>query len=203
MDSYGSTTHILAHHDSGQTLSVNDLEMHSLNPSSTTLASSEPDHTVIKVNADDTETTKPKRIWASGVRLAAYANALILLINVALTIAGACYGNKYNRVLFSMYEGNCKHTKRVATGLHILINILSTTLVATSSYCCQLLMAPTREDVDHAHAHRIWLPIGTFDIKRLSLLPRGRKLNWYMLLCTSIAIQLMYDIFGLSENEFR
>ena len=191
MNPFLSKEHLEAH-DSEQTLTPNDIERQPLHPSSTALTSSKPDHTVINVHSAIEETTNPKRPWAKGIRLAAYANAFVLLTNVVLTIAGASYGSLYNRVLISMYKGNCDHTKTVATGLHILINILSTTLVASSSYCCQLLMAPTREDIDHAHAHRIWIPIGTFDIKRLSLLPRNRRLMWYLLFCTSITIQLMY-----------
>lgn len=173
-------------------ISADDVERQPLDLSPATLPTAKQHFPLIKVHGLDEESAKPDRQWATGIRLAAKTNAVILLVIVALTIAGACYGHQYNQGLFAMYEGDCKHTKAVSTGLHVLINILSITLVATSSYCCQLLMAPTRENVDHAHARRIWIPIGTFDLKQLSLLPWRSKAVCYLLFATSIAIQLMY-----------
>lgn len=194
MNPFRSKPHLEAH-DSDQTLSPNDIEQQPLHPSSATLPYAKPSHNLIKLHAIDEESTNPKRLWAQGIRLAAKTNAVILLVIVVLTITGACYGHQYGRGFVSMYEGDCKQTKTLATGLHIMINILGTALVATSSYCCQVLMAPTRENVDYAHAHRIWLPIGTFDLKQLNLLPWRRKSVWYLLFLTSIAIQLVYVYF--------
>lgn len=196
MDPDSSTSHLLPGHVSDQQRSEHELVVQ---PVHTSMAPSRPsamsEYTVIGTSEDGDSTTKSstvKKQWATGIRLSAYANAAVLLVNIVLTIVGASYGNQFSSVLVSMYQGNCAHTKRVASGLHIMINILGTILVATSSYCCQLLMAPARQDIDNAHAHRVWLPVGTFNIKMLTLLPRHRKLMWYLMFGTSIAIQLMY-----------
>lgn len=196
MDPDSSTSHLLTGHVSDLQRSEHELVVQPVHTSmAPSQSSAMPEYTVIGTSEDGDSTTKSstvKKQWATGIRLSAYANAAVLLINIVLTIVGASYGNQFSSVLVSMYQGNCAHTKRVASGLHIMINILGTILVATSSYCCQLLMAPARQDIDNAHAHRVWLPVGTFNIKMLTLLPRHRKLMWYLMFGTSIAIQLMY-----------
>ena len=197
MDPDNSTSHLLTRYESEEPAQSLRTPSESLKAPSQSSANAKHDYTAIELNEDGISTIKPEKEkggnqWATGIRLSAYANAVVLVVNIVLTILGASYGNQFSSVLVSTYHGNCAHTKKVATGLHIMINILSTTLVATSSYCCQLLMAPARQDIDHAHAHRVWLPIGTFNVKMLTLLPRNRKIMWFLMFGTSIAIQLMY-----------
>ncbi|KAI9925920.1 hypothetical protein MW887_005726 [Aspergillus wentii] len=103
------------------------------------------------------------------------------------------YGRRFDFVSFSLTDGGCEKAKNTTTGVHVMINMLSTALVATSSYCCQLLMAPTRQDVDEAPARRIWLSVGSFNIKNWILLHRRRKILWVLMFGTSIVIQLIYN----------
>lgn len=60
----------------------------------------------------------------------------------------------------TMYLGNCSQTDKFNTGLHTLINILSTLLLGASNIHMQLLAAPTRSEIERAHTQRVWLDIG-------------------------------------------
>lgn len=139
MDSNSSSSHFLARHASEQDRDE-EFEMQTV---SLSISTSKSGYSVLKTTERDAESSgaesvKTRTQWATGIRLSACANAVVLLFNIVLNIVGASYGDKFSSVLVSMYQGNCSETKEIATGLHILINILSTTMVATSSYYCQL-----------------------------------------------------------------
>lgn len=68
-----------------------------------------------------------------------------------------------------LYQGDCEKSRQISTGLHILINILSTILPGASNYMMQCLHSPTRAEVDKAHAQRKWGDIG---------IPSWRNRRW-------------------------
>lgn len=116
--------------------------------------------------------------WKNPVRWCAYANAVVMLINVifmitALVISASQRGGlSYGSLV--LYHGSCSTTKDLKIGLHLLINILSVTLTATSSYCSNILTAVSREDINKAHSQRVWLPIGTTNLQNFSIISRTR-----------------------------
>lgn len=129
----------LARHASGQDRDE-EFEMQTV---SLSISTSKSDYSALKTTHGDAESSgaesvKTRTQWVTGIRLSACATAVVRLFNIVLGIVGASYRDKFSSVLVSMYQGNCSETKEIATGLHILINILSTTMVATSSYYCQL-----------------------------------------------------------------
>lgn len=129
----------LARHASGQDRDE-EFEMQTV---SLSISTSKSDYSALKTTDGDAESSgaesvKTRTQWVTGIRLSACATAVVRLFNIVLGIVGASYRDKFSSVLVSMYQGNCSETKEIATGLHILINILSTTMVATSSYYCQL-----------------------------------------------------------------
>jgi len=78
------------------------------------------------------------------------------------------------------------------TALHVLINALSTMLLAGSNYTMQVLSSPTRQDVDAAHARGQWLDIGVLSPRNLRLIPRKRAALWYTLALSSVPLHLLY-----------
>lgn len=80
------------------------------------------------------------------------------------------------------------------TALHVLINALSTMLLAGSNYTMQVLSSPTRQDVDVAHARGQWLDIGVLSPRNLRLIPRKRAALWYTLALSSIPLHLLCAI---------
>lgn len=75
--------------------------------------------------------------------------------------------------------------------MHIIINILSTALLAASNYVMQCLSAPTRPDVNEAHTQRKWVDIGTFSIRNFGIMDTKRKFLWVLLFISSFPIHMM------------
>lgn len=59
-----------------------------------------------------------------------------------------------------LFSGSCTTASQLDSGLHVLINGLSSLLLGASNLCMQLLSAPTRNEVDKAHEQKVWLDIG-------------------------------------------
>ncbi|KAL3487464.1 hypothetical protein BJX62DRAFT_253912 [Aspergillus germanicus] len=141
---------------------------------------------------------KHGRLWIKGVVLCSWVMGSVLIINTILTIiaAGLAYGanNAQNFSFASMYKGKCSTAKNWSTGMHLVINILSTLMLGASNYCMQCLASPSRAQVDEAHAKRVWVRIGVPNIWNLLTRQRGKRqvLGW-ILLVTSAPIHLIYN----------
>ncbi|CAG8005743.1 unnamed protein product [Penicillium salamii] len=136
--------------------------------------------------------------WLAGVSLCVKGAALILLVNLVFIAVVAGMARKYPTAhQFSgsqiFYEGDCTLTSRWSTALHLIINILSTGILAASNYCMQTLVAPTREEIDSSHAQGKWLDIGTPSLRNLKVIPKHRVALWLVLLVTATPFHLMYN----------
>ncbi|KAI9044732.1 uncharacterized protein KD926_011702 [Aspergillus affinis] len=89
-----------------------------------------------------------------------------------------------------------------ATGLHLVINVFSTVLLGASNYVMQSLGAPSRTDVDQAHAKSQWLDIGIFNFRNFRVMDTRRKILWVPLLISSTPIHMIYNsaIFSSISN---
>ncbi|KAK7445872.1 hypothetical protein Landi51_07799 [Colletotrichum acutatum] len=116
----------------------------------------------------------------------------ILMTNLGVTIfAVKSYGSRNGVGL--IYEGDCSTVKRLDQWLHLLINLLGTGMLSASNYCMQLQAAPTRENVNAAHAKHKWLDIGIPSLRNLKYLSMWRRCSWALLALTSIPIHLIYN----------
>lgn len=114
----------------------------------------------------------------------------MFLINVGLTIwATSKYGVHLG--LGSIYEGSCAKTKKMSLLIHLGINALATVLLSGSNYCMQCLAAPTRAEVDKAHARRLWVDIGVPSIRNLRRISWGRVILWCCIGLSSAPLHLM------------
>ncbi|KAL4778392.1 hypothetical protein BJX76DRAFT_352648 [Aspergillus varians] len=136
--------------------------------------------------------------WIKGAVICTWGTGFILALNVILSIVamGIGYSKSLNQGLFqsiSLYDGNCTVSNRWATGLHLLININSSSLLAASNYVMQCLAAPSRSDVDKAHKQRKWLDIGTFSLRNLAVMDAKHCILWALLLLSSTPIHMIYN----------
>jgi hypothetical protein len=136
--------------------------------------------------------------WKPGVVNFAVCSCVVLIINMVVSIWGSA---AYKRKVLT--EGNCEQIKRLNSGLHILINILSTILLSGSNYCMQCLSAPTREEVDSAHSTRKWLDVGIPSFRNLRRISRPRLVVWVLLGLSTAPLHLLYvDIVSIHVNIF-
>lgn len=139
---------------------------------------------------------KSWRIWSSkrqSILWIAFTSSMtVLIINVVLVaVLGSKYGITSRRGLINLHQGDCKQVKMFGTGAHVCINILSTLLLGASNLCMQLLVAPTRKEIDLAHRKKIWLDIGIPSWRNLSNIKPSRKWLFFTLMISSVPLHFM------------
>jgi hypothetical protein len=86
---------------------------------------------------------------------------------------------------------NCGQVRSYNIGIHLVINFLSTILLGSSNYCSQLLVAPTRKDIEEAHKKRKTLDIGIQSVRNLRAVDTPRRVLWVLLMISSGLLHLM------------
>lgn len=143
-------------------------------------------------------TPKSRRSWWPqgyhfGIRCCAAIVAVVLLFNVILTVVVVSKTKLSDSGVAVIKDGDCSTTKRLNTLLHLLINLLSTLLLCASNYCVQCLSAPTRRDIDKAHAQHKWMDIGVPSIRNLRYFSWPRRTLWGLLVISSIPLHLVFN----------
>lgn len=90
-------------------------------------------------------------------------------------------------------QGDCSRSKSLDTGLHALINILSTALLTASSGFVQAFSSPTRAEIDAAHARKQWLHIGSISLRNMRYISKRKSAVVLLLLATSLPFHLLYN----------
>jgi hypothetical protein len=137
--------------------------------------------------------------WRFGILTGSLLSFTVLFINLAVIIAATTRKPTADQVpgRKTLFTGNCDHVKRLNSGIHVVINILSTLLLGASNYAMQFLSAPTRPEVDRAHARRLWLDIGAMSTHNLGRISRKRAVLWLILGVSSLPLHLVY----VSRNQ--
>jgi hypothetical protein len=119
--------------------------------------------------------------------------AVVLFFNVGWLIwAKERYGISDDRG--TIQQGDCKTAKRVNLWLHLLINVLSTTLLAGSNAFIQAFSSPTREEIDRAHAQGKWLHIGIINLRNFAHISWRKWSVCIVLAASSIPFHLLYEL---------
>lgn len=130
--------------------------------------------------------------WRVTVASGTLAALIILLINT-ITICVICTKYPMSRNGVAFYTGSCETTKMVTTVAHLIINILSTILLAYSNFAMQCLNSPTRAEIDAAHAKQHWLNIGTPSIRNLFFVSRSKLCLWLVLGLSSLPLHMLWN----------
>ncbi|PUU77973.1 hypothetical protein B9Z19DRAFT_1115177 [Tuber borchii] len=144
--------------------------------------------------------------WHTGVLACATSVVTVLFINIGLTIYATTNPEyEMERGTGTLYEGNCDKSRTIGLWLHLGINALSTLLLSGSNYTQQCLAAPTRSEIDAAHARRRWMDIGVPSIRNLFRIKLERTILWIAIGFTSIPLHLLYNsavYTSLAANDF-
>jgi hypothetical protein len=92
-----------------------------------------------------------------------------------------------------VFAGDCKKVETRDTWVHLALNLVATTLLASSNYCMQLLSAPNRSEVDKAHRKQKWLDIGIPSVRNLRHINKKKAIMWWTLGVSSIPLHLLYN----------
>lgn len=128
--------------------------------------------------------------WKRGASLCLLVVGAVFLLNIVVTAwAATTFG--LSGGIGTIHRGECARIKSTGLWLHIAINVLSTMLLGASNYYMQCLCSPTRQEVDQAHAQRMWLDIGIQSMRNLGKISRTRMSLWICLAATSIPLHIM------------
>lgn len=130
--------------------------------------------------------------WRGGVIAAIGIAAFVLLLNVVFAVVAATVWNPADGIA-TAYIGDCTAAARWTTATHLLINLLSSLLLGASNYCMQRLVAPTRKEIDQAHAQKKWLDIGMPSVRNLASISKSRLALWILLASSSIPLHFLYN----------
>ncbi len=132
--------------------------------------------------------------WRVGAALASLGALITLIVNIAIGAwASSRKGLNSVGVLVELFRGDCDTAARLNTWSHLAINIVSTLLLAGSNYCMQCLVAPSRSDINRAHARGAWLDIGVPSLRNLGWIGWWRKSLWIILIISSLPLHLMFN----------
>lgn len=131
----------------------------------------------------------------SGWRKTALINIVIVLLVLCLNIGIYAYGKHHFKIRpdgqGSLLQGDCKVINRYKLGGHAVINVLSTLLLGSSNFAMQVLVAPTRQEVDHAHKTHNFLDIGVQSVRNIFHIDTRRTTLWLMLGLTAVPLHLL------------
>jgi len=129
--------------------------------------------------------------WRRSTLLFSIAAAAAFLANLGFTIWAVTRG--VNNGIGVLAEKECAEIRKLNSGVHVVVNALSTLLLAGSNFCMQVLSSPTRSLVDQAHMSRRWVDIGVSSVRNIlnrNNSPRRRWL-WLMLGLSSLPLHLL------------
>lgn len=85
------------------------------------------------------------------------------------------------------------NASRLNTVLHLLLNIVSTLVIASSNFFMQVLNSPNRAEIDRAHGRSRWLDIGIPSFRNARQLSRSKLVTSALFIISSIPIHLLFN----------
>lgn len=129
--------------------------------------------------------------WRAGMTVSCITALLVLILNTVVIIWAS---SRYPSVdgIGVIFGGECARAKRLNTWLQLVVNVLSSILLAASNYCMQCLGSPTRAEVDTAHAKGKMLDIGIPSIQNLGVIGRERGVLWAALAISALPLHFVF-----------
>jgi hypothetical protein len=128
--------------------------------------------------------------WFKSVSLGLGFVCLVLILNTSL-LGAVLRRPDIGDGATVMFTGSCDRSSAIITAVELMINVVSTILFAVSNNCIQLLLSPTRDDVDRVHAGGNWMHIGISSSRNLRWIPLWRILICIALFISSVPLHLL------------
>lgn len=135
---------------------------------------------------------------SSGWKQAAKVNCITLtcmsVVLISCLISAISRSGGLGKALF-FYDGTCDggNVSQVNMTLHLLINVVSTLVLASSNFFMQVLNSPSREEINAAHFQGSWLGIGIPSVRNAFRVSKFKTACWICLFISSIPIHLLFN----------
>lgn len=146
----------------------------------------------------------------TGWRKGAFVNTILVFLVLLVLIISHIYlwttsGDPFGYHI--IHSGRCAGNSvgRLNTLLHLIINILSTLVLASTNFFMQVLNAPSRAELDNAHEKGSWLDIGVPSPRNAFRVCRFKTIMWLLFFLSSIPIHLLFNsaIFSTDHRESK
>ncbi|KAJ5518532.1 hypothetical protein N7453_000954 [Penicillium expansum] len=118
---------------------------------------------------------------------------IIGLANIATLVCVWVYFPPDSRGIGTLRMGDCSEVTTIDSAIHMVLNVVSSLFLGAGSYCMQILVAPSRREMDDAHSRGISLDIGVQSLRNLRWIKRNRIFQWGGIGLLSICLHLFWN----------
>ncbi|CAO2657125.1 Nn.00g032510.m01.CDS01 [Neocucurbitaria sp. VM-36] len=158
--------------------------------------------------------------WRLGLYVGFYSSLLVLVGNISILLVGCFSHGLSSGAIRTIAQGSSGGVRSLSIFYHIVINLFSTILLASSNYAMQILSAPSRDEIDMAHRND-WGLSSTLVISATDKYNGGRwillnafvanvpqvflSLSYFGInrLCTSMCTVIEWNKFALQKKSLR
>jgi hypothetical protein len=135
----------------------------------------------LKPREDAKRRADPMSKRAEMLRNQALIAVFVVALNVGIFAWAIISYPPDNHGVGTFYTGRCPTASAVNSAAHVVLNVLSTAFLGAGNYCMQIMVAPSREEMNKAHAKGRALEIGVPSLKNLLRISRKRVACWITL----------------------
>ena len=128
--------------------------------------------------------------WQKGIVTACTCTIITLIINVSVYLWTRTKATS-NQGTYVLFESDNDTTKKAEIWIHLVINILSTTILIGSNYTLQVLQSPTRYATNLAHKQHKSLCIGASSFKNWTFMSWQRKALYISMVILMLPLHLL------------
>ena len=135
--------------------------------------------------------------WQLPILCGALLTLFVLPCNIIVLAVFSISGQRKKSVISSaddallLLSGSCATFEWIRLVSHLLINIFSTGMFMTSTACLQVLLAPSRSEIDASHPKGRWLHVGVIDYQTFLRIPLRRVCLGGLLVASSLPLHLL------------
>lgn len=128
--------------------------------------------------------------WRGGVALNVLLAAVILVAMIVCIVLAATTG-KFGAGDRIISTGSCGRIRGIDQAVQVIGNVLGIFFIAGASYVTQVLVSPTRDEVDAAHGKHRWLDIGVPSLRNMTAISVDRAILSAAIVLAAVASQVM------------
>ena len=131
--------------------------------------------------------------WRFTVFNGAVLTFIVLVFNITVAVVASKNYSKPNDggSARTILTDDCEKVRHMNTWAHLVINLMSTIMLSASNFAMQCLSAPTRAEVDRAHAKKHWVDIGVLSLRNIRFIERKRVILLALLGISSLPLHML------------
>lgn len=134
---------------------------------------------------------------ATGWRRSAAVNTILLALLFAALVTSTFFVGEQTQSFmgnYFFYMGDCDRTKIYSLVTHLALNVVATLVFSAANFGMQILNAPTRDEVDAAHARSRSVEVGVPSLSNLFfVLSKFKVFAWLLLMVVSLPLHMLFN----------